>query len=151
MILFLDFDGVLHPFPMGPADEHMSATSPLWQILDRIPALSVVITSTWREQYSFGELVEMLIAHGGEGFNSRFVGVTPILESASDYVPGIRQREIESWLNANGSEHETFIILDDIEEYFDTTCKNLYLVDGVTGLTNDDVEAIALWLDAAEK
>ncbi|MQA40349.1 HAD domain-containing protein [Rugamonas aquatica] len=145
MILFLDFDGVLHPFPMGPTDSHLSATSALWKVLDTIPDASVVITSTWRERYSFAELVGLLMARGGERFASRFIGVTPIMESATDYVPGIRQREIESWLMDNAVEQEPYIILDDIEEYFDSTCKNLYLVDGVTGLTDDDVDAIALW------
>lgn len=145
MILFLDFDGVLHPFPMGPTDSHLSATSPLWMVLDSFPDASVVITSTWRERYSFAELLDLLISHGGERFSSRFIGVTPIMESATDYVPGIRQREIESWLVANDVAQVPYIILDDIEEYFDSTCKNLYLVDGVTGLTVHDVEAIALW------
>jgi len=145
MILFLDFDGVLHPFPMGPTDSHLSATSALWNILDRIPEATVVITSTWRERYSFQELLELLRAHGGERYASRFIGVTPIMESATDYVPGIRQREIESWLATNGASQESYVILDDIEEYFDFTCKNLYLVDGVTGLTENDVESIELW------
>jgi hypothetical protein len=145
MILFLDFDGVLHPFPMGPTDCHFSATLPLWKVLDKIPDASVVITSTWRERYSFAELVGLLMAHGGERFASRFIGVTPIMESPTDYVPGIRQREIESWLIENAAEQGPYVILDDIEEYFDSTCKNLYLVDGVTGLTKDDVDAIVLW------
>lgn len=150
MILFLDFDGVLHPFPMGPNDSHLSATSPLWKVLDIVPDASVVIISTWRERYSFAELVRLLMAHGGERFASRFIGVTPIMESATDYVPGIRQREIESWLIDNAAEQEPYVILDDIQEYFDSTCKNLYLVDGVTGLTDDDVDAIALWFKSVE-
>ena len=146
MILFLDFDGVLHPFPMGPSDKPFSATGPLWKILENIPEISVVITSTWRERYSFLELIEILVAHGGKRFTERFLGVTPILESTTDYVPGIRQREIESWLASNGPENASYLILDDIEEYFDSNCKNLYLVDGVTGLTENDIGTIDLWL-----
>jgi hypothetical protein len=148
MIIFLDFDGVLHPFPMGPTDSYFSATSPLWNVLDRMPDASVVITTTWRERHSLAELVGLLANNGGERFASRFIGVTPIMENATEYVPGIRQREIESWLVANNAEQVPYIILDDIEEYFDSTCKNLYLVDGVTGLTADDVDAIALWFKA---
>ncbi|WP_426164179.1 HAD domain-containing protein [Pseudoduganella sp. R-32] len=149
MILFLDFDGVLHPFPMRPTDKHFSQMSSLWKVLDNIPEISVVITSTWREQYPFTELIELLKAQGGDRFAARFVGVTPILEGTANYVPGIRQREVETWLAENKVEHEPYIILDDIEEYFNSTCKNLYLVDGVTGLTDDDVKAIALWLKPA--
>jgi hypothetical protein len=148
MVLFLDFDGVLHPFPMTPTSIHFSATSALWKVLDKLPELSVVITSTWRERFSLPQLVELLKDHGGERFTGRFIGVTPIMESATDYVPGIRQREIESWLVQNRIVEEPYIILDDIEEYFDSTCTNLYLVDGVTGLTESDAEMIPVWLSA---
>lgn len=149
MILFLEFDGVLHPFPMRPTDTPLSAVAPLWAILEKNPDLSAVITSTWRERYSFSALVDLLAAHGGEALTKRFVGVTPIMESAADYVPGIRQREIEAWLVDNATDDTPYLILDDIEEYFDSTCKNLYLVDGVTGLTANDVETIALWLKSS--
>ena len=130
---------------MGQTDSHLSATPVLWETLDRIPEASVVITSTWRERYSFQELLELLRAHGGERYASRFIGVTPIMESATEFVPGIRQREIEAWLTTNGASQKSYLILDDIEEYFDSTCKNLYLVDGVTGLTAGDVDSVALW------
>ena len=134
MILFLDFDGVLHPFPMGPSDKPFSAILPLWSILEASPSLSVVITSTWREKHAFEDLVALLVARGGERFFDRFLGTTPILESSTDYEPGIRQREIESWLADNAPPNTPYLILDDIEEYFDANCKNLYLVDGTTGL-----------------
>ena len=146
MILFLDFDGVLHPFPMTPASTHFSSTAPLWRVLNKNPKISVVITSTWREQFSLPQLVKLLRGHGGESFTRRFIDVTPIMESATDYVPGIRQREIESWLVENGRADEPYIILDDIEEYFDSTCTHLYLVDGTTGLTEQDAEMIPAWL-----
>ncbi len=146
MILFLDFDGVLHPFPMGSSDRHFSATAPLWRILNDIPEIKVVVTSTWRERYSFPELIALLAAHGGEPFRDRFLDVTPIMENDVDYVPGIRQREVEAWLESNMPAHTSYIILDDIEEYFDASCRNLYLVDGATGLTDRDVEMIPLWL-----
>lgn len=149
MIIFLDFDGVLHPFPMGPSDSPLSAVAPLWRILEKYPGISVVITSTWRETYSFSALIDLLAAHGGAPFTKRFVGVTPVMESAADYVPGIRQREIEAWLVDNAADDTPYLILDDIEEYFDSTCKNFYLVDGVTGLTANDVETIALWLSSS--
>jgi hypothetical protein len=148
MILFLDFDGVLHPFPMGPSDKPFSAILPLWSILEASPNLSVVITSTWREKHAFEDLVALLVARGGERFSDRFLGTTPIMESSADYEPGIRQREIESWLADNAPPNTPYLILDDIEEYFDANCKNLYLVDGTTGLTERDVGMVAMWLSA---
>ncbi len=150
MILFLDFDGVLHPFPMTPASSTFSATSSLWALLEKPPEIYVVITSTWREQFQLPQLVNLLGEHGGANFAARFIGMTPIMESATDYIPGIRQREIESWLTENGMENERYIILDDIEDYFDSTCAHLYLVDGVTGLTEYDVQMISEWINASK-
>ena len=101
MVLFLDIDGVLHPFPLAIDDEQFSAIDRLWVLLERLPTVHVVITSTWRERHSFDELVQMLTKHGGVKFKERFVGITPVLEPPNEYVPGIRQREIEAWLHAN--------------------------------------------------
>lgn len=150
MIIFLDFDGVLHPFPMTPTSTHFSSIALLWRVLKKMPGASVVITSTWRETASLPQLVELLTAHDGKDFADRFVGITPIMECAIDRVPGIRQREIESWLNDKGLTGEHYIILDDIEEYFDSSCTHLYLVDGTTGLTEHDAEMIPKWLNNFE-
>ena len=142
MILFLDFDGVLHPFPMKPSDRPFSAIGHLWAILERLPEASVVISSTWREWHDFSALVAMLRAQGGERFAARFVGTTPILEDDREYVRGVRQREIEAWLETNASQGRHHLILDDIESYFQADCARLFLVDGATGLTRDDVESV---------
>ena len=142
MILFLDFDGVLHPFPLKPPDRPFSAIGHLWAILERLPEATVVITSTWRERHAFPALVAMLRAQGGEHFAERFVGTTPMLEDGREYVPGVRQREVEAWLEANASEGRKYLILDDIDSYFDADCAQLFLVNGATGLTQDDVESV---------
>jgi hypothetical protein len=62
MILFLDIDGVLHPFPARPGDRPFTAIGHLWAILERVLNASVVITSTWRERYGKSALVAMLAA-----------------------------------------------------------------------------------------
>jgi hypothetical protein len=48
------------------------------------------------------ELVTLLAAHGGERFTKRFIGVTPILENAIDYVPGVRQGRNPQTVGRNG-------------------------------------------------
>ncbi len=57
MILFLDFDGVLHPFPK-PNDP-----AQLFVNLDRLegvfreyPDMQIVVSSTWRESHTLLEL-----------------------------------------------------------------------------------------------
>ena len=142
MILFLDFDGVLHPYPLGRAGRHFSALPLLWQILDAVPELSVVISSTWREEYALAELTGWLTAGGGERFAARLLGTTPVMDSPDDYVPGIRQREIESWLAQHHATQQPYVIVDDMEAFFDLSCKNLYLVDAATGLTQADADSI---------
>lgn len=143
-ILFLDFDGVLHPFPMGVDDQHFSQVNYLWDILDNNPQLDVVITSTWRENKSLEQLMSLL--NPPAKYKSRFIGMTPVLEDEHNYVPGIRQTEIEAYLTHNNMHSCSYIVLDDIEEYFHKNYKNLYLVDGVQGLTQDDVEMLPIWL-----
>lgn len=148
-ILFLDFDGVLHPFPMSPHDQHFSQVAYLWTILDSNPQLSVVITSTWRETHSLEQLIELL--NPPSQYVARFIGVTPVLEDLHNYVAGVRQTEIESYLTSNNMEKNTYIVLDDIEEYFHSHFKNLYLVDGTHGLTQEDVDMIPIWIKSIQK
>lgn len=145
-ILFLDFDGVLHPFPLGLEANHFSQIKYLWKLLESHPALLVVITSTWRENHTFSELLNIVNSHGGEKYVDRFIGITPILEDPNNYVAGVRQDEIEQWLKNNIVGEVPYIILDDIEEYFHSHCKNLYLVDGSTGLTLDEITNIGYWI-----
>lgn len=150
-ILFLDFDGVLHPFPLGEDGQHFSQIKYLWNLLESNPELLVVITSTWRENHTFTQLLEIFKSHGGEKYLDRFIGITPILEDPNNYVPGVRQDEVEQWLSSNKLSNVAYIILDDIEEYFHSNCKNLYLVDGSSGLTLDELTNIEYWIKALNK
>ena len=46
MILFLDFDGVLHP--NSDDSEHFSCAPLLWELLRRHPDVRVVLSTGWR-------------------------------------------------------------------------------------------------------
>ena len=72
MLLFLDFDGVLHH---SAWNEGLFAGVPiLAQWLERWPGVDVVISSSWRTSHSQEELVEML----GPVVGGRVVGCTPV-------------------------------------------------------------------------
>lgn len=142
MILFLDIDGVLHPFAARHSDRLFTSIAHLWSILERLPEVSVVITSAWRERHALPELVAMLVAQGGGRYAQRFVGATPVLDDGSGYKPGTRQRETEAWLAEHAPGSIRHLILDDIETEFSPDCPCLYLVDGATGLTAKDVDAV---------
>lgn len=142
MILFLDFDGVMHPD--GSTVSELFCNLPLlWEILRARPSAEVVFSTSWRDSYRFDDLVEMVTRNGGEDLTRRFIDVTPALrveQGADDY----RRRELEclAWLRENQRESAHWLALDDVAYWFAFNCPNLYLVDCETGVTGDDVQAI---------
>lgn len=65
MILFLDFDGVLHPdFARGKA--YFSAKPLLWQLLDECPQIEVVFSTSWRSDRTVEKLIQLVTHDGGE-------------------------------------------------------------------------------------
>ncbi|MFZ3000646.1 MAG: HAD domain-containing protein [Undibacterium umbellatum] len=52
MILFLDFDGVLHPEPCYDKTQLFSCLPRLEAILRDFPTVQIVISSTWRKNWS---------------------------------------------------------------------------------------------------
>jgi hypothetical protein len=137
MILFLDFDGVLHPAKKN--GEPVFCRLPLlWNILRACPNVQVVFSTTWREDFSFEYILDCVTSGGGEDLAHRFISTTPNLESAGHY--GRRELEIQEWRNDN-AHHGRWLAIDDMAELF-SRHPNLYLVDGDTGLTGADVEKI---------
>jgi HAD domain in Swiss Army Knife RNA repair proteins len=138
MILFLDFDGVLHPHKQN--NENLFCRTPLlWQILRACTDAQVVFSTSWRDCYRFDEMVEFVTWGGGEYLAYRFIGSIPNLEGEGRY--GRRDLEIQSWLDANGHVG-WWLAIDDIPELFNGGHPNLYIVDGSRGLTDADVAAI---------
>lgn len=147
MIIFIDFDGVLHPIRcVGGIDEPLfSRASALWEILRVCPDVEVVFSTTWRDLYKLDEMVTLVTQGGGEDLAHRFVGATPNLEAEGFY--GRRDVEIQSWLNTHAPAAR-WLALDDIPELFAGgegeagSYANLHLVDSRTGLTDVDVAVI---------
>lgn len=145
MILFLDFDGVLHPKYIGT--EYFCRTELLWQILRACPNVSVVFSTSWRETHKPEELLNFATYGGGEDLAHRFVGQTPRIRAHSDCDP--RGLECHRWLEANGHSGTAWIALDDDPELFHRMFRqNLYVVDAYTGLTEADIAAIILRIRA---
>ncbi len=120
-ILFLDFDGVLHPHTSGTC-RHIPL---LEDFLRKHPRVQVVISSTWRFQYSLQELKEWF----SEDLWDRIIDVTP--EAAAG--PGSRQHEIELWLREHPALH--WVALDDEAALFRPGCPWLMKTDTRIGLT----------------
>jgi len=137
MILFLDFDGVLHPLMRLEPD--FCRLPKLWQILRACPDVDVVFSTSWREIYRPDEMIEFVTWGGGEDLTHRVIGQTPRIKAESDCDR--RDLEIQSWLDTNGHSGP-WLALDDMPKMFNGEHPNLYVVDGSTGLTDADVAAI---------
>lgn len=134
MILFLDFDGVLHPNIIGT--KLFCCTNQLWKILRACPDVLVVFSTSWRESYRPEELLDFVTFDGGEDLAHRFVGQTPRILTRSDYDQ--RGLECQRWLEENGHSDTPWLALDDMPEIFPPGCPTLYRVYGSIGLTDAD-------------
>lgn len=140
MLLFLDFDGVLHH---NALDNGLFIRVPLLeQWLERWPGVDVAISSSWRTAHSQEELVEML----GPAIGGRVVGCTPVPprdEVGKVYVPvGAprryeRQSEIEAWLASSWHPDRPWVALGDMAFLFQPDCQRLVVCDGRIGITED--------------
>lgn len=146
-VIFLDIDGVLNSVSsfiynnrlnlLGLSDilTHQSlcpiACSNLQYILEEVPDLKVVITSTWRKYHSLDELRNM--------FSKNTISSEKVID-ATPAVSRYRGEEIESFLNIHPEVTE-FVILDD-----DTDMKpyrhRLVKTDSRNGLTFVDAENV---------
>lgn len=134
MLLFLDFDGVLHPVSSNEFGVFCRLHL-LEAVLARYPEVKIIISSSWRETYSAEVLSDMLGT-----LSSRFVGVTPVLE-------GSRQSEILKVMEAHSD--VPYVILDDDPSLFTTGCQQLLLCNPSIGLDQATVEELERRLRSA--
>lgn len=111
MLIFLDFDGVLHPDGCNPSS-YFSCAPLLEAVLRQSADFEVVISSSWRHSRPFDELVQLFSAD----VRRYFVGVTP--DSRYVEMPvalGLypRQAEIEVWLRENARATDMWVAIDD--------------------------------------
>lgn len=133
-ILFLDFDGVLHPEHCHES-KHFCCLPILEDALRHVPECRIVITSTWRLEKSYEALVQKFspdIATMIEGITPRYCDLTNVPNTLVGYK---REAECHAWLWANNSSHCNWVAVDDRSWLYRPFCKSLFLVDGRAGLT----------------
>ncbi len=108
MILFLDFDGVLHPDPPQP-DQRFRSLPRLVSVLRDHLEVEIVISSMWREQLSLDEIRSFFPAD----IAARIIGTTPLTPRVEGYAPARREGEIVDWLEQAGRSEEPWIAIDD--------------------------------------
>ena len=120
MILFLDFDGVLHPVnqvDLFSREEHLA------RVLRDFPHVEIVISSAWRQDYTLKNIQTFFLTD----LRNRIVGMTPVFEirDACD-VAGSRYREIQAYLAGSRA---NWLALDDDASLFPDGCTELVLCD----------------------
>jgi phosphoglycolate phosphatase-like HAD superfamily hydrolase len=124
-IVFLDFDGVLiTPKSAYRRTCSAEAIAALNHLIEAAGA-AVVVTSTWRLEYSEAELTELLRSWGMRG---QVLGVSP--EGRS------RAEEIQAWMDGQAQPVSDFVILDDMSDMGHLTSR-LIVTEFETGLTHE--------------
>jgi len=140
MILFLDFDGVLHPQHEGqavPADVAFCHLPRFEAVMREFPKVEIVISSTWREQFN----LDNLRAWFSPDIAARITDTTQLPGMAN--TPSVTERrewEIVMWLLVRGRSDEPWIALDDAAWQFRHHRDRLVACTGYVGL-DDTVEA----------
>jgi hypothetical protein len=144
MILFLDFDGVLHP--VGSTEKQYFSRLPLLEkfLRDEAPCWQVVISSSWREYFTPAQLLEVF----SPDIRSRIIGTTPADDEHSLHTTWgaqaslyPREIQIRHFLAQRGLSGEDWVALDDMKGWFREAESNVHLIlcDPSTGLTEDDL------------
>jgi hypothetical protein len=133
MILFLDFDGVLHPEPCYDEAQFFCRLPLLENLLREFPNVSVVVSSTWRDTRTVEELRTVFSAD----IAPRVIGATPSWQDVPELVETIcyqRHAEIEGWLRQAGTPWEQWVALDDKPWLFKPFLPNLVRCDTAVGI-----------------
>ena len=151
-VLFLDFDGVLHPEGCGASMEFMYSENfcEVMAQVDPAGEVPIVISSMWR----FDEDLKRLRSHLEPRLGRQVVGVTPDrcpkedgqsggwgTHAVSGVTHGIRQDEIETWmqLHAPGAQ---WLAIDDRADAFAVRCPHLFLVPGIYEDDGGGIDAV---------
>ena len=134
--LFLDFDGVLHP-SLCDSNKYLSNAPLLAGLLLEYPC-QIIISSSWRFQYSLDEIKKML----PKAISNQIIGMT------RDAYNGANQRynEIIFYLQTNNKSLADWKALDDSQNEFPPNCKNLIFCNHITGLGYKQLMELKKWL-----
>jgi hypothetical protein len=132
MILFLDFDGVLHPDPCRDPTRLFEQAPRLAAVLEDFPEVSIVLSTSWRTTRTIDELAALLPAP----MRPRIVGMTPHfseIDVPPRLVPYRRQAECAEWFERHAGIGETWLALDDRPSWFEPYFEALIECDSTRG------------------
>ena len=135
-LLFLDFDGVLHPIQLTGESPFNRA-----HLLEEVlvgQELGIVISSSWRFTHNLEKLRKLLPG----SISNQIIGVTgsPVIGKHP------RFNEIANYMNNNGL--SDWRALDDSYWEFPSPCLELVKCNPNTGITDKQAKEIKQWLSA---
>lgn len=132
-IIFLDFDGVLTRTDDPSSFRSLSkiAVDNLNSLVDMVPDVNIVITSTWRKYQSLPDLLNIM-TDAGFRYSSLVMGVTPDMNNKRGY-------DISAWIRKNNRPIDSMVILDDDDDMCGFRRK-LVQTSFNNGLTMNDVK-----------
>jgi hypothetical protein len=132
LILFLDFDGVLHPDPCADARRLFERAPRLAEALEPFPEVEVVASTAWRNLMPFERLRGLLPAR----LAARVIAITPTFgtfDAITSLVPYRRQAECAQWLRVNQRPADAWLALDDRPHWFSPYCENVIDCNSAVG------------------
>lgn len=132
IIVFLDFDGVLHYFfPKKDKSDEENAYfyflpnfESAIRELDNEINFKIIISSSWREM----KTLEEIKSYFSDDIADKIIGVNPVFDKNMDFV---REEESISWLSTNASD-ENWIAIDDFKDIWKSYEKLIHCIDGFT-------------------
>lgn len=151
-MLFLDFDGVVHPNGFGHIPTSWEQLKPrigkdlfLAKLVARVNRICeqcnapIVISSSWRDA-DFG------YEHFNNIFTGHIIGRTPYIIRRAGEIGG-RQKEIHAYLEAIRTTHH-YAIIDDQADIFFQKNPRLFLTDPNQGLSEEMTHQIIVFLNS---
>lgn len=139
-LVFLDFDGVLHPNQATP-EQRFEHVGVLMDILDKHPEAELVVSSSWRHHFSW-DVLRVEIPHRLAARLTKATGAA---------MPGKFQRHAEvshlvQCLEADGQGARPWCALDDCAWEFPPDCEELIACDGARGIQERELHQLQGWL-----
>lgn len=128
IVLFLDFDGVIHKCQ----NESFERMYLIEKLLDASPSMFIFISSSWRECGSITYLKSLFRSP----YRDRVIGATPSLCLPSGGI-GVRAAECEEFVARH--QVKAFICLDDDTTLFPPEYPHLIRTDYYTGVKEKDI------------
>lgn len=131
-ILFLDFDGVLHPDPCPDRRRLFERAPQLVEALAPFDAVQIVLSTSWRTEVAPAQLARCL----PRALRRRLAGVTQRFQDircAPALVPYRRQAECQHWIDTHRPD-AAWLALDDRADGFEPYCERLILAPAATGV-----------------